>query len=190
MSTMSNKELLVALNGLVSNLGLRDGLGSNELSQARGLYDNKEYGKCLGVLKKNFRFSPTIHMFRKKDQKVGTHVVVPEPFPRIGTPAYSKLIVEFHIHYQTINISFETFITAVTHELSHLVLDSIQHHARRNELAVDMLPLVFGFEDIVKKGRKVDRDMGHFITQYRGGYFTDSQFAMLYWRIKYLRTMR
>ena len=80
-------------------------------------------------------------------------VVMPAPFPRLGTRAYSEAIVRLYIRRAFVaTASFEMIVAAFAHELSHVVLDSTENRLRRVEAAVDLTAMLLGFRDFYITG--------------------------------------
>jgi molecular chaperone GrpE (heat shock protein) len=48
-----------------------------------------------------------------------------------------------------------TFIAVMAHELSHIVLHSLWHKEKDNEIYTDITAMMLGFSNIIKNGRKV-----------------------------------
>jgi len=79
-------------------------------------------------------------------------VLMPERMPYYGTPEFKKLTLEVFIRKSFLEQnSYTKAAVAIAHELSHVVLDSIQHPLRREEKAVDIAAMLLGFSDLYRR---------------------------------------
>jgi hypothetical protein len=73
-------------------------------------------------------------------------IILPEKMPYYGTPAFKKLKLDiFILKYYAATTSYREFAITIAHELSHVVLESIQHPLRDEEKAVDLTAMLLGF---------------------------------------------
>jgi hypothetical protein len=73
-------------------------------------------------------------------------VELPQDMPFHGTEAFKKLKLKLYLRKSFLkNATYDQVIVAVAHELSHIVLDSIQHPLRQEEKAVDLTAMLLGF---------------------------------------------
>ena len=106
-------------------------------------------------------------------------IVSPGYFPIYGTSDFNKLKIPLFIFMKSTGISMETFVYAVAHELSHIILYALNHPLRNNEVAVDLTAMILGFHDIIRIGRKVGNETY--------GYFSsDNQFELAYNEVRKL----
>ncbi len=87
---------------------------------------------------------------------ITAQVFIPSYLPLYGT---SKLI-DFPIDVKISENAREypdTFIAIIAHELSHIVLYSLQHRKKDNEVYVDITAMLLGFNKILKDGRKTEK---------------------------------
>lgn len=80
-----------------------------------------------------------------------------------------------------------SFIAIMAHELSHILLRSLQHREKDNEVYTDIASMLLGFNEVGKMGRKVieedvraTRTITHTTTY---GYLSDSGFNYAYQNI-------
>jgi hypothetical protein len=79
-------------------------------------------------------------------EKAPAWVERPANMPRYGTPAFKDTTVTIFIRKGFLESStYAQTAIAIAHELSHVVLDSIQHPLRKNEKAVDLTAMLLGF---------------------------------------------
>lgn len=106
-------------------------------------------------------------------------IISPGYFPIYGTSDFNNLKIPLFIFMESTVISMETFIYAVAHELSHIILYALNHPLQNNEVAVDLTAMILGFHDIIRIGRKVGNETY--------GYFSsDSQFELAYDEVRKL----
>lgn len=98
-------------------------------------------------------------------------IVLPNPMPTFGTPAFERLSLELRIGKSLLAGQYEEFISGVAHELAHVVLYSLQHPLRKSEVATDLFSLFFGFAEVRRRIRN---------GMYRLGYLDDCQFNAAY----------
>lgn len=73
-------------------------------------------------------------------------VQMPEAMPYYGTPEFKKLSIKLFVRKSFLEQStYGQAAIVIAHELSHVVLDSIQHPLRREEKAVDLTAMLLGF---------------------------------------------
>ena len=71
--------------------------------------------------------------------------------PYYGTPAFKEQTLDIFILKSYRDTStYDEFARTVSHELSHVVLESIQHPLRREEKAVDLTAMLLGFSYIYR----------------------------------------
>jgi len=114
-------------------------------------------------------------------ESITAQVSIPGNLPLYGTSS----LTDFPINVKVSENCREqplTFITLMAHELSHILLHSLHHSKRDNEIYVDLTPMILGFSVIMDKGRKKieatthgDLTTTNTITY---GYLADSQFRL------------
>jgi hypothetical protein len=134
----------------------------------------KENVKSLGYSTSNSQLDDFEDL--KNIGSVSAFVLRPPNLPLYGTPAFNNFKLLLFIFKWVADQSFETFVYCIAHELAHIVLDSIRHPLRDNELAADLTAMILGFSDIIKSGRK----SGNIIH----GYLNDRQFTLAYEEIR------
>ena len=78
-------------------------------------------------------------------------ISLPETMPYYGTSAFKDQKLDIFILKSYRDAStYDEFARTVSHELSHVVLESIQHPLRREEKAVDLTGMLLGFSDIYR----------------------------------------
>jgi hypothetical protein len=120
---------------------------------------------------------------------VTAQVLIPPNLPLFG----SSMLTGYPVTVRVGKTCFEyphTFITVMAHELSHVLLHSLKHPERQDEIYTDLAPLLLGFSDIVARGRTVETRVteGTEETTRRitYGYLTDAQFALAHSEVQRL----
>ena len=87
-------------------------------------------------------------------------VNVPEEMPTYGSLAFKKLILDLCLRRSFLEQgTYDQIAITIAHELSHIVLDSINHPLRGCEKAVDLTAMLLGFRRLYVSG--CDRNQGN-----------------------------
>ncbi|MBN1845597.1 MAG: hypothetical protein JW810_07930 [Sedimentisphaerales bacterium] len=110
-------------------------------------------------------------------------VSIPQHLPMFGTSDLQGYTIVVRVS-ENCNAHPDTFVTIMAHELSHVLLASILSPHKDNEMYTDLVPILLGFRDVVRRGRKriitlmdENKTTTHTTTY---GYLTDSQFEFAY----------
>lgn len=111
---------------------------------------------------------------------ITAQVYIPSNLPLYGSPSLNNFPITVKISEDCAE-NKETFIAVMAHELSHIVLASLRHPEKDNEIYTDIASLMLGFSGITQEGRKVvnSTQNGYTIeTQtVTYGYLSDEQFS-------------
>jgi hypothetical protein len=78
---------------------------------------------------------------------------MPEHMPFYGTQAFRETTITMYVRKSKLaQYTYDQFAILVAHELSHIVLSSIQHPLRRCEKAVDLTAMLLGFRLLYASG--------------------------------------
>jgi hypothetical protein len=114
---------------------------------------------------------------------ITAQVSIPESLPLYGSSSLSGYPIRVRVSENCLERP-ETFVAIMAHELSHVLLRSLRHPQRDSELHTDLVPILLGFGDCVRKGRKnVQRETSGNVTTTHTttyGYLTDEQFQFAY----------
>jgi len=126
---------------------------------------------------------------------ITAQVSIPSYLPFYGTPGLEKFPIFVKVSENCLKYPL-AFAAIMAHELSHIVLHSLQHKERDNEFYADLTPMVLGFSKVMKDGRKVKEtqivDSRNYVvysqtltqtTTTTYGYLTDSQFKLVFDKI-------
>jgi len=111
---------------------------------------------------------------------ITAQVYIPNNLPLYSTSALKGFPIDVRVSENCYDRP-ETFISVMAHELSHVLLYSLFHPQKDNEIYTDLTPMILGFSSIVEVGRKF------YETNVTGdtyttrtttyGYLTDTQFS-------------
>ncbi len=90
-------------------------------------------------------------------EAITAQVGIPPNLPMCGT----RGLVDFPIHVKVSHDIAEfpsTFYAIMAHELSHIVLHSLQHGQKDNEIYTDITAMLLGFCEVLQIGRKTVKD--------------------------------
>jgi hypothetical protein len=135
---------------------------------------------------------------------ITAQVSIPSYLPSYGTPGMKKFPIFVRVSGSCLKYPV-TFAAIMAHELSHIVLHSLQHRERDNEFYADLTAMILGFSHVMKDGRKVQETQtveqmnliiySRTVTQTTTttyGYLSDSQFELAFDKIekiiRYYRT--
>jgi hypothetical protein len=82
-------------------------------------------------------------------------IVPPRTIPLYGSKDF--LSARFTMGFQdqfVKEVPFETLVFAVAHELSHIILYSVRHALSKNEKAVDLTAMYFGYAEVYTVGKR------------------------------------
>jgi hypothetical protein len=99
----------------------------------------------------------------------------PDPMPRYGTATFRDITIKMFLRRSFLAESnYAQIAIAIAHELSHVVLDSIQHPLRKEEKAVDLTAMLLGFSRLYQSASFTETrpGFGDVITQTKLGYLT------------------
>jgi len=118
---------------------------------------------------------------------IAAQVAIPAILPMYGTSSLEGYPIRVRVSENCLERP-ATFIAVMAHELSHVLLGSLIHPQKDNDLYADLVPLLQGFRDIIMTGRKTveSKRSGDSITECTTtyGYLTDSQFRFACDRIR------
>lgn len=105
-------------------------------------YVSKDYHAMVAVVQKALCLDMTAYLGLVKSggpPEAPAWVVLPENTPMIGSSAFRALRITMYIRKSFLETaSFEAVVTAISHELSHMVLEGINHPLKKQEEAVDL----------------------------------------------------
>lgn len=123
-------------------------------------------------------------------QGISAQVLIPEDLPFYGSSRLNGYPIQIKISKSCLDYH-KTFITMISHELSHVLLKSIASKEAHNDYYADLTSLLLGFSDLVWDGRKTSNTTSKsdfltttYTTQTGSyGYLNDEQFNYAYEKI-------
>lgn len=122
-------------------------------------------------------------------ESITAQVFIPSYLPMYGTSELENFLINVKISENCAKEP-KTFIAIMAHELSHIVLHSILHKEKDNEVYTDITAMLLGFSLAMKYGREViktkshmNEDTNQIITETQTtkyGYLSDSQSNFAY----------
>jgi hypothetical protein len=144
------------LRQLVSSFGnVRAPVDDNELLR---FFNAKDYTRMVGFVKKSMRVECRLRLglVNAGGLSAPAWVETPDPMPRAGTPAFRNTLVTMFIRRDFIAYAtFEALVYSMSHECAHIVLNSVAHPLRDEEVAVDLTCMLLGYRDYYVTGCQV-----------------------------------
>lgn len=198
---VSNDEIRNALNELIACFGIKEDMPSNTFA---ALLRKKNTEGCiqeiatqldlpirisLSYVPKGYRPDNT-DGFRSSAlsmtdwtgrgiEGITAQVSIPQHLPMFGTSALQGYPIKVRVS-ENCHKHPDTFVAIMAHELSHVLLASLRSPHKDSELHTDLIPILLGFREAVRRGRKtIESTTSGNTTTTRTttyGYLTDSQF--------------
>jgi hypothetical protein len=120
------------------------------VKKIKALHKNGGLGSVVKLIRKtmNVDVGLTIHWTSGPPPIPGATawISLPEKMPRYGTAAFKELKLDIFILKSFAETKpYDQFAIVVAHELSHVVLKSIEHPLRKDEKAIDLTAMILGF---------------------------------------------
>lgn len=114
---------------------------------------------------------------------ITAQVSIPQHLPMFGTSGLQDYPIRVRVS-ENCRAHPDTFVAIMAHELSHVLLASFGSPYKESELHTDLVPILLGFRDVVRRGRKTSESTtsGNTTTTHTTtyGYLTDTQFECAY----------
>jgi hypothetical protein len=113
------------------------------------LYKQKDYPAMLGWIKNAMRLELKVglRIVDKIDDARPMSIEISKPVPRIGTKEFKNFRVIVNVQREIVDTKpFDWIVAGFAHELSHVVLFSIDHKLQDEEKAVDLTSMILGFD--------------------------------------------
>jgi hypothetical protein len=130
-----------------------------------------------------------------KQKDAPAWVEMPSEMPSYGSKAFKDITMKIFFRKSFFEQAYDEAAVAVAHELSHVVLESIQHPLRKKEKAVDLAAMLLGFRRLYKSACYKERRLGNTLRIKTLGYLSRQEtqianhfLARDHWRLK-LRTV-
>jgi uncharacterized protein YeeX (DUF496 family) len=120
-------------------------------------------------------------------QTVAAQVFLPDRLPLYGSSALTGLPIKVQVSEECTK-NPDTFVAVMAHELSHVVMHSLWHPQKHNEIYTDLAAMLLGFSEIVQIGRKTTDATQHYSTTTTTtttyGYLSDESFAYAFHKVQ------
>lgn len=208
MDGVSNEYINNAIDELATQLGVKEPIAIHTILEplrARNIKRCTEsIAEYLGLpIEVNLSDAPFESTDLAKTDYAGrgvagitAQVSIPSYLPSYGTPGMKKFPIFVRISDSCLRHPI-TFAGIMAHELSHIVLHSLQHKERDNEFYADLTAMILGFSHVMKDGRKVKETQAleqmnliiysRTVTQTTAttyGYLSDSQFELAFDKVE------
>lgn len=209
MAEVDNQYIKETINDLVSLVGIKKDIPYGSL---RELFNRKKIKECIKAIANYLGLPIEINLIyvephysssNKRDQGftsqqlvktnyvgrgiegITAQVSIPSQLPLYGTAGFVNFPIDVRIS-KNITDYPDTFIALMAHELSHILLHSLQCLGQHNEIYTDIVPMLLGFNEIMRSGRKTIKTSYPFTETTTYGYLSDEQFEFAYNEIKFL----
>lgn len=113
----------------------------------------------------------------QSSEGIVAQVAIPPHLPAFGSDSLNGYPVKVFVSENCYQHS-QAFIAIMLHELSHVLLASLLSPYKDCELHTDLVPIVLGFREAVRSGRKLVESRGDVTTTTTYGYLTELQFEL------------
>ncbi|HNY98056.1 MAG TPA: hypothetical protein PK903_08310 [Paludibacteraceae bacterium] len=176
MENISNNYIEEAIETLADSIGIKDNVDDQKIisliRQKKVKEGIKEIAKCLELpIEISLSYVPkgyhpgttnnfqSTHLVKtdwrgRGSEGITAQVFIPGYLPMYGTSGLNNFSISVRVSENCAD-SPATFIAIMAHELSHIVLHSLWHKEKDNEIYTDITAMMLGFSNIIKNGRKV-----------------------------------
>lgn len=129
----------------------------------RAFYEQANYGAMLTHIRDSMQLDVRLRIGYvesggRKDSIAW--VILPSPMPPFGSKELKETRITVYVRKSTIRDSpFEILVSVLAHEMSHILLDSVGHRLRRQEEAVDLTAMLFGYSRFFLVERMLYREV-------------------------------
>jgi len=176
MENISNNYIEETVKTLAGSIGIKDNVDDQKIisliRQGKVKEGIKEIAKCLGLpIEINLSYVPkgyhpdstntfhSTHLVKtdwrgRGSEGITAQVSIPSYLPMYGTSGLNNFLISVRVSESCAD-NPATLIAIMVHELSHIVLHSLWHKEKDNEIYTDITAMMLGFSNIIKNGRKV-----------------------------------
>ena len=151
------------------------------IGDLKSLHSARDYKGMVRLIKKtmNVEVDLRIVWVSDGDANIGSvkdapaWVDLPGEMPPYGSEAFWKLRLDIYLRRSFLECSaYDQVTAAIAHELSHIILDSIEHPLRRCEKAVDLTAMLLGFSRVYASGTHTVQQEHNRIVTHELGYLS------------------
>lgn len=173
---VGNDYINSALYNLVDMLGISEPVEENIYVT---LVEKRDYNECIEMIAKQYGLNCKFNIKivpkgykkgksyykttglvetheDKKSPSITAQIIIPGNLPMYGDPKFKNVTLDVLVE-EVCSEYPEAFIAIMAHEAAHLLLAALQHPQSENEVYADLIPLILGFGDIVRTGRKSEK---------------------------------
>lgn len=118
-------------------------------------------------------------------ESITAQVSAPDNLPLFGSSNLRNYFVTVRVSDNVANHPW-TFMAMMAHELSHILLRSLQDREWDNEVYTDIASMLLGFNEVVNRGRTVVEQDSNVTRTTTYGYLSDTGFSYAYQKISRL----
>ena len=208
MNRVDNKYISNAIDELAGFLGIREDIPAESVLYP--LY-NGNTKACIERIANHLGLPITVNLITSESfescdlvttddagqatEGITAQVSIPSNLPLYGSSALKDFPIQVKVSGDCKRYT-DAFVATMAHELSHIVLHSLWHKEKNNEIYTDIAAMLLGFAMAMSRGRyaveTTQIGMGwHQATTTRFGYLADDQFEFAFRRVKaILKTSR
>ena len=208
MERVDNKYISNAIDELVGFLGIKENIAVETVLKPLHNGNTKE---CIEKIANQLGLPIAVKLligesFESRDlvttnnagqgtEGITAQVSIPDGLPFYGTSAMQSFPIQVQVGGNCRRYP-HTFVAIMAHELSHIVLHSLWHREKNNEIYTDLAAMLLGFAVVMRMGRYAveTTQIGVGLEQTtttRFGYLADNQFEFALGRINaILKTSR
>jgi hypothetical protein len=136
-----------------------------ETTELQKLFAAEDFAGLVGAIKRSFGLELKMELGRVKSGGCPTApawIKLPEFMPLYGTEAFRRTTVRVFIREEFMRwMPFPTLVSAIAHEMAHVVLESRWDPLRENEKVVDLTAMLFGFSELYFQGATYQAGRGN-----------------------------
>jgi predicted DNA-binding protein YlxM (UPF0122 family) len=208
LNRVDNKYISNAIDELTGFLGIKEHIPAESVLHP---LHNGNTKKCVERIANHLGLPITVNLITSEsfescdlvttdDSSQGTEgitaqVSIPDYLPLYGSPELQGFPIQIKVSGDCKRYA-DTFVATVAHELSHIVLHSLWHTEKNNEIYTDLAAMLLGFAMAMRRGRYIvettNIGLGWQQTStIRFGYLKDDQFQFALSRVNaILKTSR
>jgi hypothetical protein len=129
--------------------------------ELRTLYDIRDYAGMVYHIQTILRLDLTMRLGLVNSggpRGAPAWINRPPSMPMYGTAAFRRQVITMYLRKNfLVEVPFDAVVTAIAHELCHVVLDATGHPLKSQEEAVDLTAMLLGFRDFYVTGSRTVR---------------------------------
>jgi hypothetical protein len=147
-------------------------------------FKQKKYARLISTMKNHLKIPCRLmvkclnYPQRETGRLKGANICLPEKFPLYGTKEYENLNLTLNFHKELLN-NYYSFVMMISHELSHIILYSLNHPLKKSEKATDITAIVLGFAYFFELGHTIIEEKNFRLTCYKNGYLSFEELVLI-----------